>query len=61
MKNGFTAFLAFILYIFGVVAGIGWSIYLKQYALLVSVLALGVMAFPVFKEAWKILVPPKDK
>lgn len=49
------SFFTFIGYIFGVVGGIGCSIWLKNYELVVAVVLLGIIGFPAFKRAFNYL------
>lgn len=51
----FKSFFTFIGYIFGVVGGLGCSFWLKNYELVVAIVFLGIIGFPVFKQAFKDL------
>lgn len=47
------SFFIIIGYFFGVVAGLGYSFYLKRYELVAAVVFLGIIGFPAFKQAFK--------
>jgi len=54
-KNKLLAFAIVILYIPAVLGGIGYLCHIHQGFLAFAIAALGVMAWPVFRDAWKLL------
>ena len=56
MKDTLKEFLDFfvvILYVFGVIAGLGFTIHAKLYAAAAAVVFLGAIAFPTFYDCVK--------
>lgn len=55
MKKYFVAFFWLIVYLVGLIGGVGYAAYCGAWVIAVCAALLGVMAFPVVKEAFKIL------
>lgn len=55
MKKYFVAFFWLIVYLVGLIGGVGYAAYCGAWVIAVCTALLGVMAFPVAKEAFKIL------
>lgn len=55
MKKYFVAFFWLIVYIVGLVGGVGYAAYSGAWVVAVCSALLGVMAFPKVKEAFKML------
>ena len=55
MKKYFVAFFWLIVYVVGLVGGVGYAAYSVAWIIAICVILLGVMAFPKAKEAFKIL------
>ena len=55
MKKYFVAFFWLIVYLVGLVGGVGYAAYSGAWVIAICVILLGVMAFPKVKEAFKML------
>ena len=55
MKKYFVAFFWLIVYLVGLIGGVGYAAYCGALVIAVCAALLGVMAFPVVKEALKML------
>ena len=55
MKKYFVALLWLIVYLVGLVGGVGYAAYSGAWVIAICVVLLGVMAFPKAKEAFKVL------
>lgn len=55
MKKYFVAFFWLIVYLVGLVGGVGYAAYSGAWVIAICVILLGIMAFPKAKEAFKVL------
>ena len=60
MKKKLFYGLMLLLYVIGVINGIGYSIYIKEYVTAIGVLALAFMAFPTAKNYFDYLFVNDD-
>lgn len=55
MKKYFVAFFWLVVYLLGLIGGVGYAAYNGAWVIAVCAALLGVMAFPKVKEAFKML------
>lgn len=51
MKKKALSFFTLLAYAVGLIGGLGWTIYSQAYVIAFCVAALGIMAFPVVRDA----------
>ena len=51
MKN-IIKFIGIVAYIFAVIGGFGYCAYIHKWLFAISIVILGVMAFPAFRKCW---------